>query len=95
MPNRNDATLQWLQKDEATFDMDDMERKEQWQYYVSSYVGVEPTEGVNREGLFHSVLTRNLPSDYEDKPKPLISKEDLTLRICLNSFKMMYKEGGE
>ena len=77
-----------------------MERKERWQYYTSSYVRIEPTEGVNRGLLHKSVLTRNLPSgdiDSEDSPaqrKPLIWSEDLTLRICVNSSRIIFKEPG-
>jgi paired amphipathic helix protein Sin3a len=100
-PNKNEATSQWIQKDETTFDLDDMERKERWQYYASSYVRIEPTEGVPRRFLRKSVLTRNLPSgdtDSEDdsnQRKPLLWVEDLTLRICVNSCKIIYKEPGQ
>ncbi|EDO03736.1 hypothetical protein SS1G_06217 [Sclerotinia sclerotiorum 1980 UF-70] len=75
-------------------------RKERWQYYTSSYVRIEPTEGVPRRLLRKSLLTRNLPSgdtDSEDgsnQRKPLIWGEDLTLRICVNSYKIIYKEPG-
>jgi paired amphipathic helix protein Sin3a len=94
-PNKNDATIQWIQKDETTFDLDDMERKERWQYYVSSYVRVEPTEGVSR--TTQPLLMRNLPSgeavseDAMNTRKALVYSEDLTLRICVNSFKILYK----
>ena len=97
-PNKNDATIQWIQKDETTFDLDDMERKERWQYYVSSYVRVEPTEGVSR--TTQPLLMRNLPSgeavseDAMNTRKALVYSEDLTLRICVNSFKIMYKAPG-
>ena len=77
-----------------------MQRKERWQYYTSSYVRIEPTEGVPRRLLRKSLLTRNLPSgdtDSEDgsnQRKPLVWGEDLTLRICVNSYKIIYKEPG-
>lgn len=77
-----------------------MERKERWQYYTSSFVRIEPTEGVNRGLLHKSVLTRNLPSgdmDSEDaavQRKPLVWSEDLTLRICVNSSRIIFKEPG-
>jgi paired amphipathic helix protein Sin3a len=78
-----------------------MERKERWQYYTSSYVRIEPTEGVPRKYLRKVVLTRNLPSgdteseDGSSQRKPLVWAEDLTLRICVNSFKIIYKQPGE
>jgi paired amphipathic helix protein Sin3a len=77
-----------------------MERKERWQYYTSSFVRIEPTEGVNRGLLHKSVLTRNLPSvDMETEDgavprKPLLFSEDLTLRICVNSSRIIFKEPG-
>lgn len=77
-----------------------MQRKERWQYYTSSYVRIEPTEGVPRRLLRKSLLTRNLPSgdtDSEDgsnQRKPLVWGEDLVLRICVNSYKIIYKDPG-
>ncbi|KAG9232420.1 putative paired amphipathic helix protein pst1 [Amylocarpus encephaloides] len=99
-PNRSEVTLQWTSPDETTFDLDDMERMERWQYYASSYVRIEPTEGIPRNLLHKPLLTRNLPSadaEIEDAgvlPKPLAFEEDLTLRICANTYKMMYKFPG-
>ncbi|RDW87684.1 hypothetical protein BP5796_03378 [Coleophoma crateriformis] len=97
---RKDVTLAWVHKDETTFDVDEMERNMAWQYYTSSYTRIEPTEGVPRQHLRKSVLTRNLPSgdtDSEDgfnQRKPLLWGEDLTLQICVNTFKIIYKQGG-
>ena len=92
--------MQWIMRDETTFDLDDMERMERWQYYTSSYVRVELTEGIPRNHLHKTILTRNLPSaDAEiDEtgvlPKPLAYDEDLSLRICVNTYKMLYKYPG-
>jgi len=99
-PNKNMTTLQWMQKDETTFDLDDMERKERWQYYVASFTRTENTEGVPRSRIQRSVLPRNLPSgdaeseDDATQRKPLVYEEDLTLRICVNSAKILFKPGG-
>lgn len=77
-----------------------MERKERWQYYTSSFVRIEPTEGINRGLLHKSVLTRNLPSgDLESEDgtvqrKPRAYSEDLTLRICVNTYRIIYKQPG-
>lgn len=93
--------VRWLQKDETTLNMDDLELKDRWQYYVSSYVRVEPTEGVPTDGRsYHPILMRNLPAgevaseDGTNTRKPLAYSEDLSLRICVNSFKIVYKEPG-
>jgi paired amphipathic helix protein Sin3a len=55
--------VRWLQKDETTFYMDEMERVQQWQYYISSYMRIEHTEGVVRSRLQKVLMERNLPSD--------------------------------
>ncbi len=79
--------------------MDELERRERWQYYISSYMRVEPTEGVTRSRLQRCLLARNLPSasDVEseigDAQKPVAYSEGLVLRICLNSYKIKYENG--
>ena len=78
--------------------MDEMELRERWQYYISSYMRVEPTEGVPRSQLQRTVLARNLPSGDADSddgevPKPLAYDESLVLRICLNSNRIVWEKG--
>jgi paired amphipathic helix protein Sin3a len=99
VPGQKIVTIQWMQKDETTFDLDDMERKDRWQYYTSSFVRIEPTEGVSRGRMNKSVLERNLPpadtgSEEGAGRKPLVFEEDLILRICVNSYKINFKPGG-
>ena len=97
-PSKKETTVRWLQKDETTFYTDEMERKEQWQYYISSYMRIEHTEGVIRSRLQKVLLERNLPSGANDssddgyKPKPLFVHEGLILRICLLSYKIVYEK---
>ncbi|XDG08772.1 hypothetical protein ABKA04_008387 [Annulohypoxylon sp. FPYF3050] len=96
-PQKHEATIRWLQRDETTFYMDEMELRERWQYYISSYMRVEPTEGVPRSRLQKTVLARNLPSSDADSddgnvPKPLAYDEGLVLRICLNSNKIVWEK---
>lgn len=91
--------MRWLQKDETTFYMDEMERIQQWQYYISSYMRIEHTEGIVRSRLQKVLLERNLPSDAKDSSedgytaKPLVIHEGLVVRICLNSSKMVFEKG--
>ncbi|OIW24080.1 hypothetical protein CONLIGDRAFT_637317 [Coniochaeta ligniaria NRRL 30616] len=97
-PTKKEATVRWLQKDETTFYTDEMERKEQWQYYISSYMRIEHTEGVVRSRLQKVLLERNLPSGANDSddgyvPKPVVVHEGLVLRICLLSYKIVYEKG--
>lgn len=97
-PEKTEACVRWLQKDETTFYMDEMRQKERWQYYISSYMSVEPTEGVPRTRLQKTVLARNLPSTDEKAeegniPKAVSFTEGLVHKVCLNSLKIIYKEG--
>jgi len=98
-PGKKEATVRWLQKDETTFYMDEMERIQQWQYYISSYMRIEHTEGIVRSRLQKVLLERNLPSDAKDSsedgytPKPVVIHEGLVVRICLNSSKMVFEKG--
>ena len=66
IPGKNEATVRWLQKDDTTFHMDEMELRDRWQYYISSWMRTEPTEGVSRSRMQKVVLTRNLPSGDAD-----------------------------
>ncbi len=80
--------------------MDDMERKERWQYYNSSYIRQEPTEGVPRGNLQRALLFRNLAGvdgdfDESNPKRPLIYKEELNLRVDVNTYKIIYREPGE
>ncbi|KAG8411458.1 Transcriptional regulatory protein sin3 [Metarhizium acridum] len=97
-PQKAEATVRWLQRDETTFYMDEMQVRERWQYYISSFIRVEPTEGIPRSKLQKVVLTRNLPSgdadsDSDEVPKPLSYSENLTTSICLKSSKMVWGPG--
>lgn len=87
-----------MQKDETTFNLDEMDRKDIWSYYTSSFVRIEPTEGVPRVRMQKSLLTRNLPSEVEadenaESRKPLAYSENLVLRVCLNTSKILFKFG--
>jgi paired amphipathic helix protein Sin3a len=102
-PRVHQATVQLILKDETTFELTDMERKERWKYYTSSFVRIEPTEGVPRDRVRKSVLTRNLPSGFDtdsdisgtalQQRKPILFSEDLVLQICVNTYTLMYKKG--
>ncbi|KYK57597.1 histone deacetylase complex protein [Drechmeria coniospora] len=97
-PQKLEATVRWLQRSDTTFYMDEMQMRERWQYYISSFIRVEPTEGIPRSKLQKVVLTRNLPSgdnesDEDHIPKPVAYQEDLTTSICLRTSKMVWAPG--
>lgn len=87
--------MRWLQRNDTTFYMDEMQMRERWQYYISSFIRVEPTEGIPRSRLQKVVLTRNMPADSDEDsvPKPLAYSENLTTSICLKSSKMVWAPG--
>jgi paired amphipathic helix protein Sin3a len=75
-----------------------MELRDRWQYYISSWMRTEPTEGVSRSRMQKVVLTRNLPSgdadsDGDYQPKAISYSEGLVLKICLNTSKLSYAKG--
>ncbi|CAK7262925.1 Transcriptional regulatory protein sin3 [Sporothrix epigloea] len=98
-PAKNEAAVRWLQRDEPTFNADAMALQDRWQYYISTYMRIKPTEGVMRSRLRKSVLMRNLPSTAENDAdgghsrKAVAFNEGLVLRICLNSFTLVYEKG--
>ncbi|MBE3049051.1 hypothetical protein IMZ48_42440 [Candidatus Bathyarchaeota archaeon] len=99
MPSKSEASVRWLQSKETTFYADDMKLQERWQYYISSYLRAESTEGVDRERVSKVVLNRNIPSSENDSedgsgaPKPLSFDENLVVSICLRSAKMVWDAG--
>lgn len=98
-----------MNKDSTTLDLSMGERIERWKYYMASFVRIEPTEGIPRASLQKPILTRNtdlaLPaasasSDEQSTSstdptgrKDAKSSEELVLRICVNSYKMLFAKG--
>jgi paired amphipathic helix protein Sin3a len=98
VPSKKEASVRWLPRDDTTFHTDEMPSKERWQYYISSFVRVAPTEGVDRSRMQKVVLARNIPSadaDIEDSniPKAMCFQEDLAVRICINTSLMSWEKG--
>jgi len=71
---------------------------QRWQYYVSSYVRVEDTEGVDHSKMspiFRAQMARYHDLvELEDHPIPeeVQHGDNLVLRICVNTSKIMYKK---
>lgn len=90
--------MRWLQSKETTFYMDDMKLQERWQYYISSYLSPEPTEGVDREKLSRVMVHRNIPTNENESDDGNVLKsssvdENLTVNICIRSSKMVWDAG--
>jgi paired amphipathic helix protein Sin3a len=95
-PIKKEAKVQWVQNEDNTFDQDGLARFARWQYYTGSFIRIEPTEGIIRKKMKRSVLSRNvdLTTDNDSQRKPLVYNEDLIIRVCVNSYKIMYQEFG-
>jgi len=91
------ATVQIFKKSDATFDTETMSTEAKWSYYVASFVTRDPTEGVPLSWPF---LKRNLPpqldeAEYNRVFTPQWSAENLTVRICLGSYRVLFDPGTE
>jgi paired amphipathic helix protein Sin3a len=90
-------TTQILRRDDNTFEMDDLTSEARWSYYVSTYTMRDPTEGVPMHMLRMPFLKRNLPArtesedEYNDKYLPVDHKDSLIIRICTNSYHILYE----
>lgn len=90
--------MRWVQKEDQTFQRTDLKAHERWQYYISSFLRTEPTEGVHRDLMQKVVLTRNLPSgdndsDSEYQPKAVAYHEGLSVKVCVNTAKLLFEKG--
>ena len=69
-----------------------------WSYYISSYVMRDRTEGVPH-AIQWPYLRRNLPSklhteeDYNAAYLPQWNEDGLVIRICPNSYHLLYDSG--
>ncbi len=100
------ATLSIFKRDNPTFENDDLTDEAKWSYYISSYCMIEPTEGVPLSRIQVPFLKRNLPpkksssstEDEESQDSILdssISRENLVVRISVNSYKILYDQDTE
>lgn len=90
-----------LTTEDSTLENQDLTPEAKWSYYVSSYSLRDPTEGVAYSDMHMPFLKRNLPpkmntdEEYNEYYKPLISHEGLVIRICANSYHILYEPGTE
>jgi paired amphipathic helix protein Sin3a len=92
------VTVQLLDKQDPTFDDETMGADARWSYYVASYIKVDPTEGVPLDSRFQMpFFKRNLPDDHDEadalKQLPHCYEANLHLRICVNSYKILWQPG--
>lgn len=93
--------VQLLTPEESTLDNDGLSHEARWSYYVSAYTMRDPTEGVSFADMRLPFLKRSLPpkldsgEQYSQYYKPLIHQDGLVIRICANSYHILYEPGTE
>lgn len=91
--------MQLLTPEDATLQNEELSQEARWSYYVSAYTMRDPTEGVPFSQMRMPFLKRNLPTrlDQEDEYnryyRPLEHQDGLIIRICANSYHLLYEPG--
>lgn len=98
-PTTKKTTVQLLTPEDATLQNDELSQEARWSYYVSTYTMRDPTEGVPFSQMRLPFMKRNLPAkpDQEDEYnryyRPLVHQDGLIIRICANSYHLLYEPG--
>lgn len=98
-PDPKKATVQLLTPEDATLQNEELSQEARWSYYVSAYTMRDPTEGVPFSQMHMPFLKRSLPAklDQEDEYnryyRPLEHHDGLIIRICANSYHLLYEPG--
>lgn len=98
-PTSKKTTVQLLTPEDATLQNDELSQEARWSYYVSTYTMRDPTEGVPFSQMRLPFMKRSLPAklDQEDEYnryyRPLVHQDGLIIRICANSYHLLYEPG--
>ncbi|KAL2870089.1 transcriptional regulator SIN3 [Aspergillus lucknowensis] len=97
--NSQKTTVQLLTPEDATLENEELSQEARWSYYVSAYTMRDPTEGVPFSQMRMPLLKRNLPGNLEQEEeynryyRPLVHQDGLIIRICANSYHILYEPG--
>ncbi|KAL3438750.1 hypothetical protein BDV09DRAFT_159592 [Aspergillus tetrazonus] len=98
-PDNQKTTVQLLTPEDATLENEELSQEARWSYYVSAYTMRDPTEGVPFSQMRMPFLKRNLPGKLEQEEeynrfyRPLVHQDGLIIRICANSYHILYEPG--
>lgn len=98
-PEHKKTAVQLLTPEDATLQNEELSQEARWSYYVSAYTMRDPTEGVPFSQMRMPFLKRSLPAklDQEDEYnryyRPLEHHDGLIIRICANSYHILYEPG--
>lgn len=96
-PGTQKTTVQLLTPEDATLENEELSQEARWSYYVSAYTMRDPTEGVAFSQMRMPFLKRNLPGKLEQEEeynrfyRPLVHQDGLIIRICANSYHILYE----
>lgn len=85
--------------EDSTLENEELSQEARWSYYVSAYTMRDPTEGVPFSQMRMPFLKRNLPpkmeqdEEYNRYYRPLVNHDGLVIRICANSYHILYEPG--
>jgi paired amphipathic helix protein Sin3a len=91
--------VQLITPEDATLENEELSQEARWSYYVSAYTMRDPTEGVPFSQMRMPFLKRNLPPKLEQEEeynryyRPLVHRDGLIIRICANSYHILYEPG--
>ncbi|THC92429.1 hypothetical protein EYZ11_008095 [Aspergillus tanneri] len=98
-PTTKKTSVQLLMPEDATLENEELSQEARWSYYVSAYTMRDPTEGVPFSQMRMPFLKRNLPPKLEQEEeynryyRPLVHLDGLIIRICANSYHILYEPG--
>lgn len=85
--------------EDSTFENEELSQEARWSYYVSAYTMRDPTEGVPFSQMRMPFLKGNLPTkleqdeEYNRYYRRLVHQDGLVIRICANSYHILYEPG--
>lgn len=98
-PTSKKAYIQLLTPEDSTLENAELSQEARWSYYVSAYTMRDPTEGIPFSQMRMPFLKRNLPAKLEQEEeynqfyRPLVHLDGLIIRICANSYHILYEPG--
>jgi paired amphipathic helix protein Sin3a len=85
--------------EDSTFENEELSQEARWSYYVSAYTMRDPTEGVPFSQMRMPFLNSSLPAkleqdeEYNRYYRRLVHQDGLVIRICANSYHILYEPG--
>lgn len=85
--------------EDSTFENEELSQEARWSYYVSAYTMRDPTEGVPFSQMRMPFLKNSLPvkleqdEEYNRYYRRLVHQDGLVIRICANSYHILYEPG--